>query len=196
MTTNLRASDQAFVLRYRVERAEIWMWYWWAWRQPRGLWSYWVAIGALIAACCYFFRTVERPSTATDVVASLAVAFAICAFFILYPQLMYKGRERVLQVSAAGIDASVGTMSSHRDWQDIASIIDRDAFIAAVVAGGIPFGLFWLRTRNGNAFIIPNRAFESASERVAFLQQARSWHAANALRFPRFSRSRYFGRRE
>jgi len=106
---------------------------------------------------------------------------------------MYKARERVLQVSADGIDTSIGEMSGHRDWKDISSIVDRGEFIAAVVAGGIPFGIFWLRTRNGNAFIIPTRAFVTASERAAFLQQARNWHMANAARFPRFSRSRYYG---
>lgn len=191
--TDLRPDANAFVLKYRVERHEIWTWYWWAWRQPRGLWSYWVLVGAAIAICAYLARTAERIGTPDDVAASLAIGFAVCAFFILYPQLMYKGRERVLHVSASGIDTSIGAMSAHRDWRDIASVVDRGAYIAAVVAGGVPFGVFWLRTRNGNAFVIPNRAFADSSERATFLQQALSWHAAKAMRFPRVSRSRYFG---
>jgi hypothetical protein len=192
-TTVPKTGPQAFVFKYRVERPEIWTWYWWAWRQPHGLWSYWIVVGAAVASASYFIRTAERPGTPSDVLASLVIAFAMCAFFILHPQLMYKGRERVLQVSATGIDTSIGTMSAHRNWKDVSLIVDRGEYIAAVVAGGIPFGVFWLRTLNGNAFIIPNRAFGNASERVAFLQQARSWHAANVLRFPRFSRSRYYG---
>jgi hypothetical protein len=192
-TTAPTTSPQAFVLRYRVDRPEIWTWYWYAWRQPRGLWSYWIVVGAAVATASYFIRTAGRPGTSNDVLVSLVIAFAVCAFFILYPQLMYKGRERVLQVSAAGIDTSIGTMSAHRDWKDISLILDRGEYIAAVVAGGIPLGVFWLRTSNGNAFIIPNRAFGDPLERAAFLQQARSWHMVNVIRFPRFSRSRYYG---
>ena len=184
---------QAFAFKYRVERAEIWSWYWWAWRQPRGLWSYWVIAGAAVATGSYFIQTAEQPGTPYNAISSLVIAFVICAFFILYPQFMYKGRERDLRVSAAGIDTSIGTMSAHRNWKDIASIVDRGEYIAAVVAGGIPLGIFWLRTRNGNAFIIPNRAFANASERDLFLRQACSWHAANGLRFPRISRRRYYG---
>ena len=190
---DLTPDAQAFVLKYRIERREIWRWYWWAWRQPRGLWSYWIVVGAVVATGSYLLRTAAHPSTSNDVVVSLVIALATCAFFILYPQVMYKGRERVLRVSAAGMDTSIGAMSAHRDWKDIASIVDRGTYIAAIVAGGIPLGIFWLRTLNGNAFIIPNRAFEVESERLAFLQHARNWHAASALRFPRFSRSRYYG---
>jgi hypothetical protein len=187
------ANDHAFVLKYRVERSEIWRWYWWSWHQPRGLWSYWVFVCAAVATGCYFFRTSERPATLDDMVISLIAALAICFFFILYPQIMYKTRERILRVTGNGLDTSIGAMSGRRDWKDISSIIDRGNYVAIVVAGGIPLGVCWLRTLNGNAFIVPNRAFHGASERAAFLDQARRWHAANAVRFPKFSRSRYYG---
>ena len=64
---------------------------------------------------------------------------------------------------------------------------------AATSAGdGTRFGPFWIRTLNGNAFIIPDRAFANLVQRAAFIEQIKVWHEANQLSFPRFSMTRYY----
>ena len=119
------------------------------------------------------------------------VSFAFL-FFVVFPQLSYKPRERTLEMSASGLDTSIGTQSGHRSWRDISSISDAGETIVCVVAGGIPLMIGWLRTRNGNAYVIPNRAFVDAAQRTAFLDQITAWHRAQAMRYPRFARNRYF----
>lgn len=191
-SSDLPSDGQIFTLMYRLERRELMKWYWWAWCQPRGLWSYWLVVWLAVVAVCYFFRVAVHPRAPVDLALFLAIAFGICVFFILYPQIMYKARERVLRATEVGLDTSIGAVSGNRSWKDIASITDRGSYIAITVAGGIPLGFFWLRTFNGNAFIIPNRAFGGSSERLAFLETIRTWHAKHALSFPRLSRRRYY----
>ena len=177
---------QAFVLKYRIERREIWRWYWWAWRQPRGLWRYWIVVGAIVATGSYLLRTAAHPSTSNDVVVSLVIALATSPFSSCTRRSCTRDANVFFELARPGWTHRLAQCLLIGTGRTLRQLSNRGTYIAAIVAGGIPLGIFWLRTLNGNAFIIPNRAFEGKSERLAFLQHARNWHAASALRFPDF----------
>jgi hypothetical protein len=184
---------QSFVLTYSVKRSEIWRWYWARWAQWDGLWRYWLALGVLVFGITLWIRyAIVRTVGLLDIAIALSPIAILFGFFVVFPQMAYKPRPRRFTADANGIDTSIGELSAKRSWKDISSIYDQRDFIAAVVAGGISVGPFWIRTRTGNSFIIPNRAFRDARERQAFLDSIKFWHGKNALKFPRFSRTRYY----
>lgn len=188
------ADDASFTLRYHVERREISDWYWWAWRQPRGLWRYWllfllITLGAagLISQLAGF----SRP--AALVVASFAYLAGI-GFFVLFPQLKYKPSERTLRVHAGGIDTVRAGCTAHRSWRDISLVTQRKGFVVLTVAGSHPYwpGKLWLRTQTGNAFIIPDRAFADSDVKRDFCRSITAWHSSQRQRFPRWAKSAYY----
>jgi hypothetical protein len=182
-----------FSLTYAVKRSELWRWYWSRWARWDGLWRYWLVLGILTFGIVLGLRyAIAHDINSADVAAALLPTAILFGFFVVFPQMAYKPRQRRLFVNATGIDTSIGELSAKRSWKDISAIYDQHEFIAAVVAGGIPLGPFWIRTRNGNSFVVPNRAFRDVQERQAFLRAILSWHQSVALRFPRFSRTRYY----
>ena len=181
-----------FSLRYTVKRSEIWLWYWSAWARWDGLWRYWLVVAAPVAAGTLLIARSDHSLGSVDFAHAVGAVSIAFLFFVVFPQLAYRPRERKLAISSTGIDTSIGSLSGHRGWRDIASIEDHGDFIALVVAGGIPLGIGWIRTQNGNAFVIPTRAFASAAQRQALLHQAVGWHSAQAAHFPCFAWKRYF----
>jgi len=127
-----------------------------------------------------------------DFILPLLVTLVFFAFFVVSPQLSYKPRERILHVGPEGLDTASGTMSTKRKWEDISLVVEHPRYIALTVAGGSFLGFCWLRMINGNAFVIPRRAFESDANFLEFARAVHQWHSARALRFPRFARTRYF----
>jgi hypothetical protein len=57
-------------------------------------------------------------------------------------------------------------MSGSRKWSEVASV--EDAAGAVLIKG-----------KNGNALVVPPRAFESSAQREQFVKDACSWHRAN-----------------
>ncbi len=179
-------------LHYAVTRGELWDWYWWAWRRPRGLWAYWVFVAAVIFGLQVLDLLTRQSLTLSALGMPALIAFGAVLFFIVFPQLAYKPRERILIVNRDEIETSIGDMSAKRSWKDVAYVVVRPGYVALGIAGGIFLGPCWLRTLNGNAFVVPRRAFDSESDYRDFLQKVRAWHSAHVVRFPRFSRSRYY----
>jgi hypothetical protein len=85
--------------------------------------------------------------------------------FPLWPQFRFKSAVRTLTIDADGLVTSVGTVSGSRSWKEIRSIEESDG--AIVITGN-----------NRNAFVVPERAFASSSERQQFFEAARQWHGA------------------
>lgn len=110
------------------------------------------------------------PRSSGSVLYGLLIAVAVITFFILFPQLMFKPHERTLTVSEGGIDTSIGRKGGTVKWEEIAAI--QDAPDLTTIVG-----------RNGNAFLIPNRAFNSEKDRSVFLASVRHWQlrSANAM---------------
>ncbi|MBB6184864.1 YcxB family protein [Oleiagrimonas soli] len=87
----------------------------------------------------------------------------VIAIFALVPQALYKPQVRTLDVDAQGWSTRIGRKEGSRPWSQIASV---QAWEDNVIIAG----------RNGNAMIVPARAFDSAAMRKCFLDDATRWH--------------------
>lgn len=94
-----------------------------------------------------------------------SVAFLIViAISALVPQLLFKRKERKLEVNRDGWSTTIGNKSGAKKWSDIASIQESEESI--VIQGN-----------NSNALIIPDRAFVSKNQKESFLQDVKQWHS-------------------
>jgi hypothetical protein len=149
-------------LRYRSTRAEIWRWYWRAWRAQ--LWKVHVLAAAAAAFICA--ATFTGPVTLTRYLVSFCVTFPIVVLFLsLWPQIMFKSKERVLTVGHQGWSTQIGKKSGSRSWAQIASVQSTPNSVVLV-------------SMTGNALIIPSRAFADSASRMQFVQDVQCWHRA------------------
>jgi hypothetical protein len=149
-------------LRYRSTRAEIWRWYWRAWRAR--LWKIHVLVAGVAAFICA--ATFPGQVTLTHYLVSFGVTFPIVVLFLsLWPQIMFKSKERVLIVGHQGWSTQIGKQSGSRSWAQVATVQTTPNSIVLV---GI----------TGNALIIPSRAFTDSASRTQFFQDVQGWHRA------------------
>ena len=149
----------AFEVAYSSTRREIWRWYWQTWR--RQLWKIHAAI--LVLTVFLLVVSVRRGGNDTerDLIVIATGGALILAWFVLHPQVMYKPQRRSLLIDAAGISTTIGPRSGQRRWNEISTVSDAgDAIV--------------IQVRNGNAFIVPNRAFTSSEQREGLLAFAKA----------------------
>jgi len=157
-------------LRYHSSRQEIWRWYWRAW--ARGLWRYPVLIGALVAGLQAARGGLSQVSVLSLIGTGLATALACMLFFALWPQIRFKPAERTLSVDPSGWTTTIGDISGARAWNEIQEIVEASGTISIV-------------GRNGNALVIPMRAFNTEAARRQTLADIRQWHQAATPERPR-----------
>jgi hypothetical protein len=154
-----------YTVRYASRRAEIWRWYWRAWRRPAGLWRVHVMFGLVFA---FVFVSLLEPGPfrlGRFLIVAVITTSACVLFFPLWPQLRFKSAVRTLTINAEGLETAIGTISAARSWKDIRSIQESDG--AIVITGN-----------NKNALVVPDRAFATSNERQHFFEAARRWHTA------------------
>jgi hypothetical protein len=152
-------------LQYASSRAEVWRTYWRAWVRPNGLWVHHVLIGACVAALSS--RTGAGHFNPQDFGVHWVLATAAClALLPLWPQIKFKKAVRSLTVDSSGFQTTIGNLSGSRSWKDIDRIEDTGREILII-------------GNNGNAMVVPQRAFSDAQDRKLFLQDIRSWHENN-----------------
>ena|SRR5438552_15021511 len=152
---------------YTSTRGEVWRWYWRAWARPLGLWRFHALIALAIAAAWATRRT-DEPFDFAHFVGAFGLTFAGCLLLLpLWPQLRFKPQRRVLTIDSTGWTSQVGNLHGSRPWGAVRAVEDRPDAITIV-------------SSNGNALIVPNRAFSDDSAREVFLNDARRWHAGVA----------------
>jgi hypothetical protein len=125
---------------------------------------------AFYLVCCLVIAVSldgHLPPHKESVLLGLLMATIIVAFFIAFPQVMFKPEERTLTLSEDGITTRIGKKSGTAKWEEIIEIQD------------LPQTTVILR-KNGNALLIPRRAFNSESERSDCLTAMRTWQAHQA----------------
>jgi len=123
------------------------------------LWKIHLAI-LLIASTAMFFSGSGLSHPTPSFLAAIGFGLAAVGLMVVYPQAMFKLKARVLLVGPDGIETTVGKLSGRRAWGDVRSVSEEDGCIVLTV-------------KNGNAFIVPPRAFASADIRADFLAYAR-----------------------
>ena len=154
----------AVTLSYRSSRAEIWRWYWVAWRRPRGLWRYHLALFALAAGATLRLLGRTRTLGPGEWAIAAVVGLVAIVWMPLWPEARFKLQERRLVLDQQGLATSIGSRSGETAWRDVASIeTDMDTIS--------------INLANKSAYIIPSRAFSSSDERSRCLSMIRKWHS-------------------
>ena len=148
-------------LRYTSARSEVWQWYWRLWRKRFWMHHAYYLVCILIIAISL---DGHWPPRSENVLVGLLIAGAIIASFVAAPQIMFKPQERTLTVSEDGIITKIGKKTGSAKWEEITAIQDLPQITA-------------LLKKNGNAFLIPRRAFNSETERSDFLTAVKNWQA-------------------
>jgi hypothetical protein len=155
-----------YTIRYSSTRSEVWRWYWRSWARRGGLWRH-HALLSLSVAALLTASVGLRTFIFVRFVATAAVTMLACiALFPLWPQIRFKPMTRELTIDAEGWKTTIGKLSGARPWKEVRAIEATEGTIAIV---GV----------NGNALILPGRAFPTEKERQAFLAGARSWHVSS-----------------
>ena len=151
---------------YTSTRDEVWRFYWRAWARPLGLWRLHVTISLLIATG---WTLRHNSGHLTGFSAAFGVALALCiVFFSLWPQIRFKPETRMLTIDPKGWTTRIGDLQGSRTWATVRSVEDSPDAITLV-------------SSNGNALIVPNRAFPNQVAREEFLHDARRWQATVAV---------------
>lgn len=103
-----------------------------------------------------------RPDSMRQVLVATAWGLGAIAWLPLVPMIAFKAQERSLSVDEGGYSTVIGKQSGERRWAAIRLIADvRDDIV--------------LVGTNGNAMIIPRRAFATDEERQKFLASIKAW---------------------
>ncbi|QRP63234.1 YcxB family protein [Rhodanobacter sp. FDAARGOS 1247] len=154
-----------YILRYRSTRSEIWRWYWRAWKT-----KYWWQQCLLAAFVVFVALGVSSASfSLRQVGTSFAIALPLVIVGVaLRTQILFKKEERVLSVGPFGWSTQIGNKSGARSWTQVAKI--QETHDAVVIVG-----------TNGNALIIPSRAFPDTMSQQQFLIDVQSWHSGRGV---------------
>jgi len=148
-------------VRYHSSRAEVWRWYWRAWR--KSLWRIHLAI-AFIASAVVSSKGFTDVNLRSLIVWFLSI-FPLTTFVLaVLPLVRFKSEERTLNAGPNGCSTQIGKIEKSFSWSDIASIRNEQGVI--VFAGA-----------DGNAMLIPLRAFADDRQRSAFFADACQWHS-------------------
>ena len=153
-----------YTLRYAVTRAEVWRWYWRAWARPAGLWRIHVLLGVTTALGVLAVQGLARIDWLYIVVDVAVCTAGFVVLLPLWPQLNFKPEVRTLEVDEGGYRTVVGRYKGKRAWSEIQSVHDDGTTVV-------------LTARQGNAMLVPQRAFAGAVDRGQFVADIKTWHA-------------------
>lgn len=150
-------------IQYSSRRHEVWAHYWRLWRQK--LWRLHVGLFIVVALGLAVGLSGWHLSPVAIAVIAIPGGLLPCLILALYPLAMFKPQVRTLTIDRAGLTTSIGKLYGEVPWRNVEAIVDQ-------------LELIIIRRTNGNAFVIPARAFASPAERTAFLSAARETRAA------------------
>ena len=155
----------SYNLRYRSSRAEVWRWYWRAWRSR--LWFMHVFFAAALSFSIVQLQ--HLPANAVTLLLVYVATLPITIFcFALWPQLAFKNDERVLSVGPDGWSTTIGKRTGSRRWSEVSSVqAAQDSIV--------------ITSSSGNALVVPGRAFLDHGVMQQFLKDAQGWHHGNAV---------------
>jgi hypothetical protein len=154
-----------YTLRYASTRAEVWRAYWREWARFSGLWRFHVLIGLAVGFGWADRGDLRAFSAEQFAIAALAATATSIGLLALWPQFRFKPQTRLLILNADGFTTTIGRQSAQRRWQDIARVEDHGGTILLV-------------GKNGNAMIIPPRAFAHEADHQRCLASIQQWHDA------------------
>ena len=140
-------------IMYVSRRVEVMAWYWQMWRKQ--LWKIHLLMFATVAFLASRLIFDGAPTSLLGVLLIASIGLAPIVAMVLFPLLKFKPQKRTLSIDEQGITTTIGDISKSVPWKDIANVsVDQNNLI--------------IQNRNLNAFIIPQRAFETDEARQGF----------------------------
>lgn len=162
MNDSFQVGSMNYQLRYSSTRPEVWRFYWRTWR--RSLWL--IHVFAALGIGLVVSGAINGPLRVGPWLTWALVAFpVVVAGFAAFPQIVFKARERTLEVGSDGWSSKIGRLTGSRSWAEVASIDEEPEAVM-------------IRGANGNALVVPSRAFESPEQRRQFVSDVRKWHGS------------------
>jgi hypothetical protein len=159
-----QAGNAIITVRFSTSRGELWRSYWRAWARPAGTWLNHAFIAANVFLLAYMF-TRHSPDAAVIAVTAGVVAFALALLgFSLWPQLRFRSAVRTLHVDDQGILSEIDGRQASKSWSEIRGITASGDAICVEAA-------------DGSALMVPDRAFATSAQFVAFANQVGQWHS-------------------
>lgn len=154
--TNRESMD----IEYSTTKAEIQKWYWEKWKMA--LWKFHVLIFIVVFGFVFINLNRLLASMGVKILYSTITGFVPIFFMILYPIFMHKPQVRKLHIDKEGIKTTVAAKSAAIKWESIESILKDEKYI-------------YINGKNGNAFVIPDRAFKDKEMRNSFFSVLMSY---------------------
>ena len=124
---------------------------------------YSVAIGLISP----LFRALfSEPLRARDLVGAALWGMGFFLFIPFWTSIRGKTAKRTLTVSPDGISTEIDRIKAQIPWSKIRMVTETPQFIL-------------IARSNGNAFLVPNRAFSEPDQKVEFLNAVRQWVGRN-----------------
>lgn len=155
-----------YTLNYASSRAEVWHWYWKSWRTR--LWRQHVLVAVFFSIGYAGIGTQANDAVIwlKDFMLSLPIVILLMA---AVPQILFKNAMRTLQIGPEGWSTVIGKNKGSRNWTEVASIHEDS-------------GAVIITSRNGNALIVPARAFQTTDTKERFIRDIRAWHGSARVR--------------
>ncbi|MDR0275742.1 MAG: hypothetical protein LBI48_10495 [Burkholderiaceae bacterium] len=155
----------SYTLHYRSSRKEVWRWYWSAWCAK--LWRTHVFFAVFVA---FLAALSASPPFRLGLALALFVVVlpVITLLFAAFPQFVFKGKERTLNIGPEGWSTQIGRLVGTRTWGEVVSVEGNNSTLA-------------ITGKNGNALVIPLRALPNPDSWRQFVNDVQAWHQAYRL---------------
>ena len=125
----------------------------------RTILAYAVAIGIVMSL---FQAMLSQSFNARSLIAAILWTLGFLLFIALWVFVRGKTSKRTLKVSKDGISTQIGRISGTVSWSKVSGISSAPEFLLIL-------------RNNGNAFFVPNRAFDEAGGKDQFLTHCQKW---------------------
>jgi hypothetical protein len=140
---------------------EVLRWYWRSWK--RKIWKIHLNVFGAVTFFAALIIYDGRPSSFGEWMSITGIGLIPLVYFVIYPQLRFKPSVRTLVVSSSGIETEIERKNVNIPWGDVAAIENECDYI-------------FIERSNGNAFIVPTRAFSSVANRSEFFDFIQNAH--------------------
>ena len=151
-------------VEYASSRAEVAGWYWHSLTHNGTHLRNWLISLLFVGAAVFVGQRAAGAALAKALGMGALTAVLAALFFALYPQLRFKPQTRILTIATEGLSTTINAKSRNYSWSEVASV--------TLVRGRVYIGI-----SNGNAFVVPSRAFTSPQQQEEFLQRCSEWRA-------------------
>lgn len=163
---NNTAEEYCLTVEYALTRREIFQFFLYSFAKSPKFRGTILSYSAIIGILTLLIRAIpSRSLTLKDVICAVAYAVGFIVFIAMWVFIRGKTAKRTLTVSGAGISTEIGRLRGQIPWEKVEVITDTPQFVL-------------IARTNGNALVIPNRAFSGPEHRSQFLSKIKGWMPA------------------